>query len=105
VETGAMLVATNASPVAAAAGAPAVAMAGGRYPPQLLSATGVTPVLLRLPPAREGRRAETGATLVETIASPVAAAAGALETINKYALDREWWRISLMGKTGRRVKK
>jgi chitin-binding protein len=57
---------------------------GGRHPPQLLSATGVAPVLLRLPPAREGCRAEIGATLVETIASPVATAAGALETM-KYA--------------------
>jgi hypothetical protein len=38
---------------------------------------------------------------VETIASLVAAAAGALET-TKYAQDREWWRISLMGKTDRR---
>jgi hypothetical protein len=57
---------------------------GGWHPPQLLSATGVTTVLVRLPPAREGRRAENGATLVETNASPVVAATGALETI-KYA--------------------
>ena len=44
---------------------------------RMLSATGVQMVLLRLPPAREGHRAENGATRVRTTACPVAMAAGA----------------------------
>jgi uncharacterized Zn-binding protein involved in type VI secretion len=90
-ETGATLMETNASPVAAAAGA------AGRLRLRLLhavSVTGVLPVLVRLPSAREGHRAETGATLMETDASLDAAAAGALETV-KFR-KREWCRVSFM---------
>jgi uncharacterized Zn-binding protein involved in type VI secretion len=105
-ETGATLMETNASPVAAAAGA------AGRLRLRLrllhaVSVTGVLPVLVRLPSAREGHRAETGATLMETDASLDAAAAGALETV-KFR-KREWCRVCFNGcsytfKTDRREK-
>jgi hypothetical protein len=61
---------------------------------QAVSVTGVLPVLVRLPSAREGHRAETGATRMETDASLDAAAAGALETV-KFR-KREWCRVSFM---------
>jgi hypothetical protein len=49
-----------------------------RFLLQAVSATGAQTFLVRLPSAREAyRAAETGATLVETTVSPVAAAAGA----------------------------